>query len=73
MSVRLLRRRLTVLMLTAIGTVTMTSHAWAQTREIVTIRGQGQSLRVYGNRGGFMTHLSSRRYRPSFHMMLSLR
>ena len=39
-------------MVTLSCAVTMTSDAWAQTRETVTIRGQTQSLRVYGTRGG---------------------
>lgn len=59
MSVRLFCGRLTVLMLTAIGTVTITDGAWAQTRETVTMRGQTQSLRVYGSRGGVPVIVSS--------------
>jgi len=52
-------RILTVLMVTASCTVTMTSDAWAQTRETVTIRGQTQSLRLYGTRGGIPVIVSS--------------
>jgi alpha-beta hydrolase superfamily lysophospholipase len=37
----------------------MTSEARAQTRETVTIRGQTQSLRVYGTRGGIPVIVSS--------------
>jgi alpha-beta hydrolase superfamily lysophospholipase len=59
MSVRLFFVRLTVLMVTAIGTVAMDGAAWAQTRETVTIRGQTQSLRVYGIRGGVPIIVSS--------------
>ena len=46
-------------MVTAIGAVTVTSDARAQTRETVTIRGQAQSLRVYGTRGGVPIIVSS--------------
>lgn len=46
-------------MVTAIGAVTITSDASAQTRETVTIRGQAQSLRVYGTRGGVPIIVSS--------------
>jgi alpha-beta hydrolase superfamily lysophospholipase len=59
MSVRQFCERLTVLMVIAIGTVTMTGGAWAQTRETVTIRGQTQSLRLYGSRGGVPVIVSS--------------
>jgi alpha-beta hydrolase superfamily lysophospholipase len=59
MSVRLFWGRLTVLMVTAIGTVTMSGGAWAQTRETVTIRGQTQSLRVYGTSGRVPVIVSS--------------
>jgi len=54
-----IQRILTVLMVTASCTVTMTSDAWAQTRETVTIRGQTQSLRLYGTRGGIPVIVSS--------------
>jgi alpha-beta hydrolase superfamily lysophospholipase len=54
-----IQRILTVLMVTASCTVTMTSAAWAQTRETVTIRGQTQSLRLYGIRGGIPVVVSS--------------
>ena len=47
-----MQRILTVLMMAASCVVTMPSDAWAQTRETVTIRGQTQSLRLYGTRGG---------------------
>jgi hypothetical protein len=54
------RRRIwTVLMVTAICSVTMTSNAGAQSRDTVTIRGQAQSLRVYGTRGGIPVIVSS--------------
>ena len=53
------KRILIVLVLTANCTVTMTSGAWAQTRETVTIRGQTQSLRVYGTRGRIPVIVSS--------------
>jgi alpha-beta hydrolase superfamily lysophospholipase len=59
MSVRLFCGRLAVLLVTASCAVTMTSDAWAQTRETVTIRGQTQSLRVYGTRGGIPVIVSS--------------
>ena len=51
MNVRQCCLRLTVLMVAAIG-VGITSDAVAQTRETVIMRGQVQSLRVYGSRGG---------------------
>lgn len=51
MSVRLFCGWLTVVMVAPIGAVTMTGDAWPQTRDTVTIRGQPQSLRLYGNRG----------------------
>jgi hypothetical protein len=59
MRVRRFCGRLTVLMVTASCVVGMTSDAWAQTRETVTIRGQTQSLHVYGNRGGVPIIVSS--------------
>jgi len=49
----------TVLMVTAGWAVIMTGDAWAQTRETVTIRGQAQSLHVYGARGGIPIVVSS--------------
>jgi Bacterial virulence protein (VirJ) len=49
----------TVLMVTASCAVTMTSTARAQTRETVTIRGQAQTLHVYGTRGGTPVIVSS--------------
>ena len=51
--------RLIVLTAIVIGTVTMDGAAWAQTRETVTMRGQTQSLRVYGIRGGVPVIVSS--------------
>jgi len=49
---RQIQRILTVLMVTAVCALMMTSGAWAQARETITIRGRTQSLRVYGTRGG---------------------
>jgi hypothetical protein len=49
----------TVLVIAATVTVTTTSHASAQTREAVTIRGRVQSLHVYGARGGTPVIVSS--------------
>jgi fermentation-respiration switch protein FrsA (DUF1100 family) len=37
----------------------LSGDAWAQSRETVTIRGQRQSLRVYGTRGGIPVVVSS--------------
>jgi hypothetical protein len=54
-----MRRISTLLVVTASCTVAMTSGAWAQTRETVTIRGQPQSLHVYGTRGGTPVIVSS--------------
>ena len=51
--------RLMVLMVTAIATVAVDGSARAQTRETVTIRGQTQSLHVYGSRGGVPVIVSS--------------
>lgn len=48
----------TVLLVTASCTI-MRSDAWAQTRQTVTIRGQAQSLHVYGARGGIPVIVSS--------------
>jgi dienelactone hydrolase len=45
--------------MTVTCTVSVTSGAWAQTRETVIIRGQAQSLRVYGARGGIPIVVSS--------------
>jgi alpha-beta hydrolase superfamily lysophospholipase len=59
MRVRRFCGRLTVLMMTASCVVGMTGGVWAQTRETVTIRGQTQSLRVYGTRGGVPVIVSS--------------
>ena len=53
------RRTWTALLVTASCGVTMTSAAWAQARESVTIRGQDQSLHVYGTRGGMPVIVSS--------------
>ena len=39
--------------------VIVTSNAWTQTRETVTIRGQTQSLHLYGTRGGIPIIVSS--------------
>jgi fermentation-respiration switch protein FrsA (DUF1100 family) len=41
------------------GLVTVTPEALSQTRETVTIRGQSQSLRLYGTRGGTPVIVSS--------------
>jgi fermentation-respiration switch protein FrsA (DUF1100 family) len=46
-------------MVTASWNVSMPSDARAQTRETVTIRGQAQSLHVYGTRGGIPVIVSS--------------
>jgi dienelactone hydrolase len=46
-------------MVTASCAVTMTSDARAQIRETVTIRGQAQSVHVYGARGGIPIVVSS--------------
>ena len=54
-----IQRILTVLMVTASCAVIMTSDAWAQTRETVTVRGQALSLRLYGTRGGIPVIVSS--------------
>lgn len=55
-----MRRIWTILMVTAAScTVGMTSDARAQVRETVTIRGQAQSLHVYGTRGGVPVIVSS--------------
>jgi type IV secretory pathway VirJ component len=54
-----LRRILTVVMMTASCAVTMTTNARAQTRETVTLRGQPQSLHLYGMRGGIPVIVSS--------------
>jgi dienelactone hydrolase len=54
-----LPRLLSVLLCSACCMFTMTAKAWAQTRETVTIRGQTQSLRVYGMRGGIPVIVSS--------------
>jgi type IV secretory pathway VirJ component len=44
---------------TTSGTLAIVSDAWAQARETVTIRGQDQSLHVYGARGGVPIIVSS--------------
>jgi fermentation-respiration switch protein FrsA (DUF1100 family) len=54
-----IRRISAVLLVTASWAVVMTGDAWAQTRETVTIRGQAQSLHVYGARGGIPIIVSS--------------
>ena len=59
MRVRLPCGRVTVLMVTASCVIGMASDPWAQIRETVTIRGQTQSLRVYGTRGGIPVIVSS--------------
>jgi dienelactone hydrolase len=46
-------------MMTVSCAVIITSDACAQTRETLTIRGQAQSLRVYGTRGGIPVIVSS--------------
>src|SRR5215212_689020 len=48
----------TVLMAIAAGTG-LTSKGWGQVREILTIRGQTQALRLYGTRGGIPVIVSS--------------
>jgi hypothetical protein len=53
------QRILAVVMVTASCAVAMTSDVRAQTRETVTMRGQTQSLRVYGARGGIPVIVSS--------------
>jgi pimeloyl-ACP methyl ester carboxylesterase len=53
-----IRRIWAVLLVAASGAV-MTAPPGAQTRETVTIRGQAQSLRVYGVRGGVPVIVSS--------------
>jgi len=53
------RRIWTVLLVAASCTATMTSDAWSQTRQTVTIRGRAQSLHVYGTRGGIPVIVSS--------------
>ncbi len=55
-----LRQRIeTVVMVMVSCAVTMTSNARAQTRETVTLRGQPQSLHLYGARGGIPVIVSS--------------
>ena len=48
-----------VLLVTASWAVLTTGDAWAQTHDTVTIRGQPQSLHVYGARGGVPIIVSS--------------
>jgi dienelactone hydrolase len=59
MRVRVFCERLAVLTISTACIVTMASDVWAQTRETVTIRGESQSLRVYGARGGIPVIVSS--------------
>lgn len=59
MRVRVCRGGLTFLLAVAICAAGMTRETSAQTRETVTIRGQSQSLRVYGTRGGVPVVVSS--------------
>jgi alpha-beta hydrolase superfamily lysophospholipase len=59
MRVRLRRGRLTVLLVIATCIGGMTRETSAQTRETVTVRGQTQSLRLYGTRGGIPVVVSS--------------
>lgn len=54
-----IQRILTVAAVTMSCAVVMTSAPQAETRETVTIRGQAQSLRVYGTRGGIPVIVSS--------------
>lgn len=54
-----MQRILTAVMVIGSCAVSMPSDAWAQTRETVTIRGQTQSLRLYGTRGGIPVIISS--------------
>ena len=53
------QRIVTVVMMTLSCAVIMTGDAWAQTQETVTIRGQTQSLHLYGTRGGIPVIVSS--------------
>lgn len=57
--IRPISRILIVMATTVSCAVTVTSDAWAQTRETVTIRGHTQSLRLYGTRGGIPIIVSS--------------
>jgi dienelactone hydrolase len=59
MRVRLRRGRLTVLLVIATCIGGMTRETSAQTRETVIVRGQTQSLRLYGTRGGIPVVVSS--------------
>jgi alpha-beta hydrolase superfamily lysophospholipase len=54
-----MRRTGAALLVTASCIVTVTSDASAQARETVTMRGQAQSLHVYGARGGIPVIVSS--------------
>lgn len=56
---RLLCVRLMALTATASCAGGLVNDACAQTRETVTIRGQSQSLRLYGTRGGIPVIVSS--------------
>src|SRR4029453_2997655 len=54
------KRRVWIVLMVAVSCgVTVTSNAWTQTRETVTIRGQTQSLHLYGTRGGSPIIVSS--------------
>jgi hypothetical protein len=59
MRVRLCRARLAFLLVIGICIGGMTGETSAQTRETVTIRGQTQSLYIYGTRGGLPVVVSS--------------
>jgi hypothetical protein len=52
-------RMSTVVLITVTCAVIITSGARAPARETVTLRGQAQSLRVYGARGGIPVIVSS--------------
>jgi Bacterial virulence protein (VirJ) len=54
-----LRRVLTVAMVAVSSAVIIASNALAQARDTVTIRGQAQSLHLYGARGGIPVIVSS--------------
>jgi fermentation-respiration switch protein FrsA (DUF1100 family) len=53
------RQILSVVLISTIATVSVTAGVQAQARETVTIRGQAQSLRLYGTRGGIPVIVSS--------------
>jgi pimeloyl-ACP methyl ester carboxylesterase len=59
MRVRLCQGRLAVLLLFTTCFCGIPRDLWAQSRDSVTIRGQAQTLRVYGNRGGIPVVVAS--------------